>query len=53
MWSCSWWIPCAPPLESLRGELEGRLVQDKVAQETQIWLAQARRRVTVDIKLAP
>ncbi len=42
-----------PSLESVRGELEGRLVQDKVAQETQIWLAQARRRVTVDIKLAP
>lgn len=40
-----------PPLEAMQDELRGRLMQQKVAQETELWLAQTKRRVSVDVKL--
>jgi len=42
-----------PGLESMRQELQGRLMQQKMAQETELWLAQAKRRVSVEVKLEP
>ena len=40
-----------PALEVMHDELQGRLMQQKMAQETKLWIALTKRRVSVDVKL--
>ena len=41
----------APPFESMRDQLQQQVAAQKIEEETELWLVQARRRASIEIKL--
>ena len=40
-----------PPMEAILNQLQGELMMQKIEQERTLWLAQARRKASVEVKL--
>ena len=40
-----------PPMESILPQLQGELMMAKIESEREVWLVQARRKASVEIKL--
>ena len=43
--------PQIPPMDSILPQLQGELMMSKIESEREVWLAQARRKASVEIKL--
>ena len=44
-------VPEIPPMESIMPQLQGELIMNKIEAERVLWLVQARRKASVEIKL--